>query len=309
MNRFILKKLTVSGGGHEDSILNFSNGLNLIIGPSNTGKSLIMDCIDYVFGFTPKKNKPSKIVDNNHGYTHVALTLQTENGDVTLKREIGQPKVKITSSNPAIKDDSYSVNHTAKKNLNDVLLKLIGIDDFHKILSSQKGDTQQLTWRSILHLFFMKQSDIDRESSALLAPGAMGYSSSAAALLYLLTNMDANEFQKAEDPTISKAKRNAVIMYIRDKKDQLSKRREELETLLTERDITDVQNIIQTIQSELESLQQELDSSTEKSRKLMSEIYQQNSKLSECNTVIHNFLSLSDQYQADIRRLEFIVDG
>lgn len=52
MNRFILKKLTVSGGGHEDSILNFSNGLNLIIGPSNTGKSLIMDCIDYVFGFT-----------------------------------------------------------------------------------------------------------------------------------------------------------------------------------------------------------------------------------------------------------------
>lgn len=309
MNRFILKKLTVSGGGHEDSILNFSNGLNLIIGPSNTGKSLIMDCIDYVFGFTPKKNKPSKIVDNNHGYTHVALTLQTENGDVTLKREIGQPKVKITSSNPAIKDDSYSVNHTAKKNLNDVLLKLIGIDDFHKILSSQKGDTQQLTWRSILHLFFMKQSDIDRESSALLAPGAMGYSSSAAALLYLLTNMDANEFQKAEDPTISKAKRNAVIMYIRDKKDQLSKRREELETLLTERDITDVQNIIQTIHSELESLQQELDGSTEKSRKLMSEIYQQNSKLSECNTVIHNFLSLSDQYQADIRRLEFIVDG
>ena len=73
MNRFILKKLTVSGGGHEDSILNFSNGLNLIIGPSNTGKSLIMDCIDYVFGFTPKKNKPSKIVDNNHGYTHVCL--------------------------------------------------------------------------------------------------------------------------------------------------------------------------------------------------------------------------------------------
>lgn len=309
MNRLTLKKLTVSGGGHEDSVLNFSEGLNIIIGPSNTGKSLIMDCIDYVFGFTPKKNRPSKIVDNNHGYTHVSLILQTANGDVILEREIGQPKIKVISNNPDIISDTYSANHNAKKNLNDILLKLIGIDDVHKILSSQKGDTQQLTWRSILHLFFMKQTDIDRESSALLAPGALGYSASAAALLYLLIGKDANEFQKAEDPAISKAKKNAIIMYIREKKDQLSERREELEALLTKHGVADVQNIIKTLNAKLDSLQKELDDSAEKSRKLMSEIYLQNGKLSECNTVIYNFVALNNQYQADIRRLGFIVNG
>lgn len=309
MNRITIKKLTVSGGGHADSILEFSEGLNLIIGPSNTGKSLIMDCIDYVFGFTPKRNKPSKIVDNNHGYTHVSLILQSVGGDITLERKIGDSKINVISSNPDIESDSYSSNHTAKKNLNDILLQLIGIKDTHKILSSQKGDTQQLTWRSILHLFFMKQADIDRESSALIAPGSMGYSASAAALLYLLTGKDANEFQKPEDPTISKAKRNAVIMYIRDKKEQLTKRRVELETLLSEHNITDIQNVIQTINTELEILQKELDASTDKSRQIMSEIYHQNSKLSECNTIIHNFSALSNQYQADIKRLEFIVDG
>lgn len=309
MNRITIKKLTVSGGGHADSVLEFSDGLNLIIGPSNTGKSLIMDCIDYVFGFTPKKTKPSKIVDNNHGYTHVSLVLQTSGGDITLERKIGDSKINVISSNPDIKSDSYSANHTAKKNLNDILLQLIGIKDAHKILSSQKGDTQQLTWRSILHLFFMKQADIDRESSALIAPGSMGYSASAAALLYLLTGKDANEFQKADDPSISKAKRNAVIMYIRDKKEQLSKRRDSLESLLSEHNITDIQSIIQTINSELETLQKELDTSTDKSRQMMSEIYLLNSKLSECNTIIHNFSSLSNQYQADIKRLAFIVDG
>lgn len=41
----------------------------------------------------------------------------------------------------------------------------------------------------------------------------------------------------------------------------------------------------------------------------MSEIYAQNGKLSECNTVIHNFSILYQQYQSDIRRLGFIVDG
>lgn len=309
MNRFTIRKLTVSGGGHQDSIIEFTDGLNIIIGPSNTGKSLIMDCIDYVFGFTPKINRPSKIVDNSNGYTHVELELKTDKGFVSLKREIGTTKVSVISHHSEIESGSYSSDRNAKKNINDIFLKLIGINDVHKVLSSQKGRTQSLTWRSILHLFFMKQNDIDRESSALLSPNAMSSTSSAAALLYLLTGKDANDFQKPEDPVISVAKRNAIIMYIRDKRDQLSQKREELEKLLSEHDISDAQSMIDKISSEIQTLQSELNNATQKSKKIMLEIYQQNSKLSECNTVLYNFHSLSKQYQSDVKRLEFIVDG
>lgn len=309
MDRFTIKKLTVSGGGHQSSIIEFIDGLNLIIGPSNTGKSLIMDCIDYAFGFTPKVNRPSKIVDNSNGYTHVELELSTDKGAVTLKREIGTTKVSVISHHPEIKNGIYSSERNAKKNINDIFLKLMGISDVHKILSSQKGNTQSLTWRSILHLFFMKQNDIDRESSALLSPHALGSTSSAAALLYLLTSKDANDFQRAEDPAISAAKRNAIIMYIREKRDQLSQKRNELENLLSKHDISDTQTMIDKISEEIQSLQTELNSATQKSKQLMLEIYQQNSKLSECNTVLYNFNSLFKQYQADVKRLGFIVDG
>ena len=309
MNRFTIKKLTVSGGGHKDSTIEFTDGLNLIIGPSNTGKSLIMDCIDYVFGFTPKLNRPSKIVDNNNGYTHVLLELKTNKGLVSLQREIGTTKVSVSSQNPDIKNGSYSSDKNAKKNINDIFLTLIGITDTHKILSSQKGKTQNLTWRSILHLFLMKQNDIDRESSALIAPNSIGSTASAAALLYLLTNKDANDFQKPEDPELSIAKRNAIIMYIRNKKDQLSQRREELENRLSNHDISDTHAMIDKISVEIQTIQSELDNATQKSKNLMSEIYQQNSKLSECNTVLYNFNSLSRQYQSDIKRLGFIIDG
>lgn len=309
MNRFTIKKLTVSGGGHHDSTIEFIDGLNLIVGPSNTGKSLIMDCIDYAFGFTPKVNRPSKIVDNSHGYTHVELELETNNGSISLKREIGTTKVSVISSNPEIESDTYSSDRNAKKNVNDIFLKLLGIYDVHKVLSSQKGNTQNLTWRSILHLFFMKQNDIDRESSALLSPNAMGSTSSAAALLYLLTGKDANDFQKPEDPEISAAKRNAIIMYIREKRDQLAERRNELEKVLYKHDISDVQTMIDKISIEIQSLQTELNNAAQKSKKLMFEIYKQNSKLSECNTVLYNFNSLSKQYQSDVKRLGFIIDG
>lgn len=309
MNRFTIRKLTVSGGGHQDSIIEFTDGLNIIIGPSNTGKSLIMDCIDYVFGFTPKINRPSKIVDNSNGYTHVELELKTDKESVSLKREIGTTKVSVISHHSEIESGSYSSDRNAKKNINDIFLKLIGINDVHKVLSSQKGSTQSLTWRSILHLFFMKQNDIDRESSALLSPNAMGSTFSAAALLYLLTGKDASDFQKPEDPTISVAKRNAIIMYIRDKRDQLSQKREELEKLLSEHNISDAQSMIDKISLEIQTLQSELNNATQKSKKIMLEIYQQNSKLSECNTVLYNFHSLSKQYQSDVKRLGFIVDG
>ena len=155
----------------------------------------------------------------------------------------------------------------------------------------------------------MKQNDIDREFSALLSPNAMGSTSSAAALLYLLTDKDANDFQKPEDPAISVAKRNAIIMYIRDKRDQLSQKREALEKLLSEHDISDAQSMIDKISSEIQTLQAELNNAAQKSKKIMLEIYQQNSKLSECNTVLYNFHSLSKQYQSDVKRLGFIVYG
>ena len=56
MNRLYIEKLVVSGGGHRTTVINFKPGLNFILGPSNTGKSLVMDCLDYMFGFSPKKN-------------------------------------------------------------------------------------------------------------------------------------------------------------------------------------------------------------------------------------------------------------
>lgn len=309
MNRFYIEKLVVSGGGHKSSIIDFKPGFNLVIGPSNTGKSLVMDCIDYVFGFTPRENRPSKIVDNSNGYEAITLHLRTGSGTVILTRKIGDTKISVNGTDPSIEHGSYSVGTSAKKNINSVFLQLLGIDEEHKVLSSEKGDTQRLTWRSMLHLFFLRQGDVARESSALMAPGGMGKTASPAVLLYLLTGQDANNFEKPEDPEISKAKRKALVAYIRDKADRLASRREELEEMLAATGGTDIRTVIENIQKEIDLIQEKLDTATEESQQLMSKIYEQNGKLSECNTVIHNFSILHQQYRADIKRLGFIVDG
>ncbi len=310
MNRCYIDKLTVSGGGHKTSVIDFKPGLNFILGPSNTGKSLVMDCIDYVFGFTPKKNRPSKIVDNNYGYEFIALHLLTPNGTVILERKIGDTKIAVSGTDPTVEHGTYSVGHKTKKNINSVYLHLLGIDEVHSVRSSGKGaKTQELTWRSMLHLFFIRQADVARESSALLAPGSVGHTASAAVLLFLLTGQDANDLVADEDPKIREAKKKAIIGYIQEKVNEFTKRREMLEKTLLSSDIKDPRSSVERVRKEIVELQVQVDTATRESQQLMSQIYEWNSKLSESRTVGHNFAVLRQQYQSDIRRIGFIVDG
>ena len=310
MNRFYIDKLIVSGGGHTTTVIDFKPGLNFILGPSNTGKSLVMDCLDYAFGFTPKKNRPSKIVDNNYGYERIALHLVTDNGTVILERKIGNTKIAVSGTDPTVDHGTYSVGHKSKKNINAVYLHLLGIDEVHSVRSAEKGSkTQDLTWRSMLHLFFLRQADVARESSALLAPGSVGHTASAAVLLYLLTGQDANDLTADEDPKISEAKKKALIGYIQEKIDEFKRRRETLEETLSSSAITDPRSSVEQIRQEIAELQAQMDAATRESQQLMSQIYDWNGKLSESRTVGHNFAVLRQQYQSDIRRIGFIVDS
>jgi hypothetical protein len=310
MNRFYIEKLIVSGVGHKATVLDFKPGLNFILGPSNTGKSLVMDCIDYVFGFTPKKNRPSKIVDNNYGYERIALHLATDKGSVILERKIGDSKITVSGTDPTVDHGTYSVGHTAKKNINAVYLHLLGIDEPHSVRSAETGEkTQELTWRSMLHLFFIRQADVARETSSLLAPGSFGHTASAAVLLYLLTGKDANNLTAAEDPKISAAKKKALIGYIQEKVEEFTKRREKLEELLSSSNSTNPCISVEQVRKNITELQMQLDLATKESQQIMSEIYEWNGKLSESRTVEHNFAVLRRQYQSDIRRIGFIVDG
>lgn len=310
MNRFYIEKLIVSGGGHKATVIDFKPGLNFILGPSNTGKSLVMDCLDYVFGFTPKKNRPSKIVDNNYGYERISLHLTTDKGTVILERKIGDTKIAVSGTDPTVDHGTYSIGHTAKKNINAVYLHLLGIDEPHSVRSAEKGaKTQDLTWRSMLHLFFLKQGDVARESSALLAPGSMGHTASAAVLLYLLTGQDANNLAADEDPKISEAKKKALIGYIQEKVEELSAKREKLEEVLSSSNIVDPRTSVERVRQEIAELQAQVDAATKESQQIMSQIYEWNGKLSESKTVGHNFSILHQQYQSDIRRIGFIVDG
>lgn len=263
-----------------------------------------------IFGFTPKKNKPYKIVDNNYGYEQVAHHLVTEHGTVVVERKIGDSKVMVSGTDPTVEHGKFSVSHNAKKSINSVYLQLIGIDEPHSVRSAKEGSTTlALTWRGMLHLFFIRQRDVARESSSLLAPDGVGPTASEATLLYLLTGQDADDLKAEEDPAIGEARKKALVTYIKEKLVAVDKRREGLETALAQKSVPNVQAGVASVRKAIDDLQKQIDTASAESRQLMSQIYAYNSKLSESQTIGENFAVLRKQYQADIRRIGFIVDG
>ena len=79
-----LTKLAVLGNGKTSAEVSFSKGLNVISGASETGKSYIIECIDYILaGKDPPKN-----IKEAEGYQKIQAELRTFDGRIfTLSRQ------------------------------------------------------------------------------------------------------------------------------------------------------------------------------------------------------------------------------
>ena len=81
----IIKKLEVKGTDKQTALVDFDNGLNVIAGASDTGKSYITKCFQFIFG----TETPPKPIDQAKGYTHLVVTFETKNAECfVLSREL-----------------------------------------------------------------------------------------------------------------------------------------------------------------------------------------------------------------------------
>lgn len=307
MNHFYIKKIIVSGIGHEPSSVEFIDGLNLVVGPSNTGKSHIMKCVDYLFGFSDTAKHPFSF-NNKWGYTDIEIVLETSKGTVILTRKIGEKNIYVSGSNESIRPGVYNIG-SGKNSINTIWLKLVGIEDNHQILSKKTGETQSLTWRSMMHLFFVAQADMARTSSVLLNPKTITPTPSQAALLFLLTGQDAIKPPKKESKETKEARKDEVIQFIRTTLQRIDERIEKLEKEQENYILPDINGSVAEVYSEIDRIQAEIDESISESKSLMNRIYEHNGRISELNTILKSFDVLRNQYEVDIDRLAFIVDG
>jgi hypothetical protein len=306
MSGFTIEKLQLTGLGMQPASVEFHAGLNIICGVSNTGKSYVLECIDFVFG----GDKKDVHFGDTTGYETVTLYVNTAEGRINFSRDKDSNKIAVQSGISGI--DSKEYNHKASatnpESISDVWLKLIGITDRHRIISSTEFKKQNLTWRTFSHMFLLKEDAIDKKKSIILPEQNTAKTAALTSLIFLLTGDSLENIDEKEAKRIRDAKKNAVLEYINLKLGEFSKieERPEFAALVS---ANNPQDEVEALLAEITATEKSIAGAISQSKELLQSIVNCGESLAECNTLFDRYQALKSQYTADIKRLGFIVDG
>jgi len=301
MPKFHIERLIVTGNDKEPSVLEFTEGLNIVCGPSDTGKSYVVECIDYFFGSDRIR------FDRNTGYDCVKVIIATENGRITLERQLDTKKIIVHSNVRNIESGSYGISGK-KNNISDLWLQLIGVEDEHYIIKNSRFEKQRLTWRTFSHMFLIKETTVFQEQSVIMPRQNTASTAALSALLFLITGMDFADSDPREEKKLKEARKKAVIDYINKRLADFAERKEALDRMPF-LDPLSIQVRVEAVLDDIAEVEGNIADSINRNKQLLKEIFTVNAQLTECNTLYKRYQALKSQYAADIKRLTFIVDG
>lgn len=312
MKRFYIKYVAASGEKVKFSKVEFSSGMNIIHGPSNTGKSYVLGCVSFMFG----RDIPFTRVST--GYDTISIRFENDDGEyVFAERKIvdgkngerGDNSVKITASAEGFESGKYSIRD---KTYSDLLMRLIGVDKRHKIIAKQNGTQNDLTMRSLFHFFYLDEDNIFSKQSPFYPPGYSNPTPSLSSLLFLLDGRDYQDILPQESAAEREKKaiqKTGVILYLNAKIQELTLRRAEIEQAVAQMGNVDVEAAMDSVIKEIDAIDRQIVIASEESRELVEQIYTASSRLEEAYFLQDRYKSLHSQYASDIRRLQFITDG
>ena len=302
---YYVKTVILLTGDNVISTLPLGPGLNIVFGPSNTGKSLILDCIDYLYG--AKKHR----FDKKLQVKKISLVLDVDGKNITMSREIDSNDIDVSSTVDNIESGTYKTG-TSKKSIGTVWLQLMGIEDPVKILMTQTGKTQNLTLRTFSHTVMIDETRIQGAGSILaqgIGPNPQVSTPVLTSLLYLATGNNYLPEKTLQDPKIRKAKKEAVKAFVDRSMSKLADRKEsELENFSKESP-AELQKKVDSVIDEIGAAEGALEEAVTQSSKLAEDIYKIDNQIGESRLLLNRNNSLLSQYEADIKRLTFIVEG
>jgi AAA domain len=170
-NYLQLRKILFRGPKDESS-LNFTSGVNVICGASDTGKSFLAESIDFMLGGSVLREIPELAK-----YAEIELDLNVSDGeDWRFLRSVLGGNFKLIDLNEPNSDKVVlKQNHAHGKtdNLSSFLLEKIGLLGKRILKSSTKATTQSLSFRNLARLSLFrkeKSSKGDHRSGAVSTP-------------------------------------------------------------------------------------------------------------------------------------------
>jgi hypothetical protein len=311
---FHIRSLSFHGPGRAPTGVTFGAGLNVIYGASNTGKSFVVETIDFMLGGRgPLRDIPERV-----GYDKILLAIETLDGQSfsLLRSTAGGAFAMFDGIHletlPEGEGITLAEQHNDRRDDNLSALLLSKLDLSHrKIRRNQRGDVQSLSFRNLARLTIVNEEEIIQQRSPLSDGSYVADTANSAVFKLLLTGVDDSALVTALHQTPEHQARGAQLELLdqlvndyRRKVKELAGPPAELEEQLGRLDNTMAAHSEQLAVSEAEYR----DAAGQR-RALLKRIEEGQNRLTEIRNLLERFQLLEEHYRSDVERLRGIKEA
>lgn len=208
---FQLRALRATGHGKPPAEVLFGPGCNVISGASNTGKSYILQCIDFMLG----GSKRPKRIKESTGYESLFLEFEDHNHQAhQLERSLsGHGFVhRIIANGATLSEENLSEKHDPndKQTVSALLLSLSSALG-RKIRQNQSGKVRSLSFRDLSWLALVDEMRIISDESPVLSGQYTARTEELSVFKLVLTGVDDSSVIATESRKESKARQKAQL--------------------------------------------------------------------------------------------------
>ena len=254
MQSFRVKQLRVSGAGKIDGFIEFNDGLNIIRGRSNTGKTWILKCIYFLFSSDQRPFSPLTGYDMIEG-----VFITKRYGEVIISRKLNETVAMVTCNHEDVQNGRYYTNYQGDGPLylNDLWIRILGLNETIEVPKSARYARERISWTNIVNVFFADEDEIDK-SESLVIKSSLYETPLIASLFFLLTGDYKEGVPEILKPEVVTAKKKAVVDYIEEQVVALTEKKVSYIQRLEELDGVDVEQQMRELTESIENLKKEL---------------------------------------------------
>lgn len=314
-SKFFLKRLVLSGNNKKNAILNFEEGLNVIAGASDTGKSFAFDCINYGFGSSDAPALPPEA----KGYNSVYLELETVNNDLfTIRRDFDDKgnAYWIYSKIEDIHDDTsfekIKAESKTDKNISEKILSICGCNYKNLLKKISTGETKKFTFRDFIPLIMVNEGRITQKYSPVHRTSPRGNTlavSEWTAFQTIVTGEDYVKTSKSESADVIKSRIKGQIQELELLCAELRTEIEELKEAVEGTSIDELDKRIEELQTVIDEKKEYLLSKEEEYCLLIKHLKEADYEKQRISDNVCKFHLLMENYKSDIERLDFIEEA
>lgn len=308
-----IRNISFLGTRVETALIGFDQSLSVVCGASDTGKSFLVEAIDFLLG-----GKELRGIPELEGYERARIAIESsEKGIWTFERSIDGGNYRIFEGNVGAATDAkqsgtMKMKHAAgqKDNISGWLLDAIDLLSKH-VRKNANGDCRSLSFRDIARLIIVNEQEIICQDSPFLTGQYVSKTAEKSTLKLILTGTDDSAIVPADarkqSDSNDQAKAELIEQWISDLEDGINEHgfgREELEEQLEKLDLS-----ITSSREQLQLAQSQLNEMTTQRREIVISREAIKDRIDDIANMLERFDLLRAQYVTDLHRLMAIEES